>query len=68
MTVLKGIGFFKSFAIFGIAAVALIIETRFVIPYLSKITGWESVIFWFIVAGLGIFLPLLITALLILKK
>ncbi len=68
MTVLNGIGFFKSFAIFGIASIVLIVETQFVIPCLSKITGWETVILWFIVAGLGIFLPLLITALLILKK
>jgi membrane protease YdiL (CAAX protease family) len=65
---LTGIGFFKSFAIFGIAALVLIIETRFVIPYLSKITGWEAVISWFIVGGLGLFLPLLITALLILRQ
>ena len=68
MTQLKRIGFFKSFAIFGIAALALILETRFVIPYFSKITGWEAVIFWFIVAGLGLFFPLLITALFILRQ
>ncbi|MBC8235136.1 CPBP family intramembrane metalloprotease [bacterium] len=46
----------------------LIIETQFLIPYLSKVTGWEAVIFWFVVAGLGLFLPLLITSTLILKN
>ena len=65
---LKGIGFIKSFAIFGIASMILIIETQFLIPYLSKVTGWEAVIFWFVVAGLGLFLPLLITSTLILKN
>ena len=65
---LKGIGFIKSFAIFGIASLIMIIETQYVIPFLINITGWETIIFWFIVAGLGLFFPLLVTAALFLKN
>jgi membrane protease YdiL (CAAX protease family) len=48
--------------IFGIASIALVLETQLLIPFLSKRTGLEPIIFWFIVAGLGIFLPLLVVA------
>jgi len=65
---LRGMGFIESLAIFGIASVILIIETQFLIPYLNKISGWETIVCWFIVAGLGFFLPMLITAILILRK
>ena len=61
-----GIGL--SLAIFGTASIALILGTRLLIPFLSAATGLETVVFWFIVAGLGIFTPLLITAALILKR
>lgn len=64
---LKKMGFGLSFAIFGAASFLMIIETRLLIPYLSKISGQELILFWFIVAGLGIFLPLLVTALIILR-
>lgn len=57
-----------SLAIFGTASIALILGTRLLIPFLSAATGLEPVVFWFIVAGLGIFTPLLITAALILKR
>ena len=65
---LKGIGFTESLSIFGIASIVLIIETHFLIPFLSNVTGWETIIFWFIVAGLGLFFPLLIISFLIIKK
>lgn len=65
---LKGIGFPESISIFGIASIVLILETQLVIPFLSSVTGWETVVFWFIVAGLGLFLPLLIISFLIVKK
>jgi membrane protease YdiL (CAAX protease family) len=61
-----GIGL--SLAIFGTASIALILGTRLLIPFLSAATGLEPVVFWFIVAGLGIFTPLLIMAALILKR
>jgi len=61
-----GIG--QSLAIFGIASIALLLETRLLIPAISVATGKEPVLFWFIVGGIGMFVPLLITATLILKK
>ena len=65
---IKGIGLLHSFLIFGIASTALVLETQFLIPFLSKRTGLEPIIFWFIVAGLGIFLPLLVLAYFILRN
>ena len=65
---LQKMGTGLSLAIFGTASIALILGTRLLIPALSAVTGLESVVFWFIVAGLGIFTPLLITAALILKR
>ncbi len=61
-----GIG--QSLAIFGMASIALILETQLLIPGMSAVVGWEPVLAWFVVAGIGIFVPLLITAAFILKK
>jgi len=44
------------------------LQTKYLIPYLSRITGQETILFWFIVAGLGIFTPLIILGVVILKK
>ena len=60
-------GFFFSFSIFIPAALLMLVLTKYLIPFLSETTGQETVLFWFIVAGLGIFLPLIITAAVILK-
>lgn len=57
-----------SFAIFGCAALLLMVETYFLIPYLSVNTGQEPVLFWFIVAGLGLFFPIIIVAQFILRS
>ena len=65
---LQKMGISQSLAIFGIASIALILETQLFIPALSAATGMEPVLFWFIVAGIGIFIPLLITAAFILKR
>lgn len=65
---LKKMGLGLSFIIFGAASLLMILETKFLIPVLSKTTGQEPVLFWFLVAGIGIFVPLLITATLILRK
>jgi len=62
-----GFGLIPSMMIFSIAALVLFLETHFLIPSLSEFTGLEPVIFWFAVAGLGVFLPLLIAAFFILK-
>jgi membrane protease YdiL (CAAX protease family) len=65
---IKGMGFIYSFLIFGIASLAIFLETHFLIPFLSEQTGIETIVFWLLVAGLGIFLPLLVVAYLILKS
>ena len=65
---LQKMGTGLSLAIFGTASIALILETHLLIPALSAATGLEPVVFWFIVAGLGMFAPLLITTALILKR
>ena len=65
---IKGIGFLYSFLIFGFASLALFLEAHFIIPFLSKQTGVEPIVFWFIVAGLGIFLPMLIVSYLFLRS
>lgn len=67
-TKLKGMGLVSSFAIFIPAAVLMFVLTKYLIPYLSETTGLETILFWFIVAGLGIFTPLIITAIVILKS
>jgi membrane protease YdiL (CAAX protease family) len=66
-TELKKLGLLGSFAIYIPAAVLMYCLTKYLIPHLSKITGQETILFWFIVAGLGIFTPLIITAIMILN-
>ena len=65
---LKKLGFLGSFAIYLPAALLMYVLTRFLIPFLSEVTGMETIFFWFIVAGAGIFTPLIITGLVILKS
>jgi hypothetical protein len=64
---MKKLGLINSSFIYLSAAILMFILTRYLIPYLNKVTGLESIFFWFIVAGLGIFAPLIITGLLILN-
>ena len=64
----KPLGLPASLLIFGLAAMILLFETHFLIPHFSELTGLDPVIFWFIIAGLGMFLPLLILAYLMLNK
>ncbi len=66
-TELKKLGIIPSFAIFLSAATGMFLLTRHLIPYLSEATGHETILFWFIVGGLGVFLPLLIVAVLLLR-
>lgn len=65
---LKKLGLVGSFAIYIVAALLMYIMTTSLIPWLSKTTGQETILFWFIVGGLGIFTPLLITAYFILRS
>ena len=64
---IRKLGLFPSFSIYVVAALLMFIQTNFLIPYLSKVTGQETILFWFIVAALGIFTPLIILGLNILK-
>ncbi len=64
---IKKLGLLGSFAIYIPAAILMYCLTKYLIPYLSDKTGQETILFWFVVAGLGIFLPLIITGFLILK-
>lgn len=65
---LQKMGIGQSIVIFGTASIALMLGTQALIPFLVSVTGFESVFFWFLVAGLGIFLPLLIAAAILLKR
>ena len=64
---LKKLGLISSFGIYIPAALLMYFLTKYLIPYFSEITGQEIILFWFIVAGLGIFTPLIITGILILR-
>lgn len=64
---IKKLGIAGSFAIYIPAAILMFVMTKYLIPFLSNKTGQETILFWFIVAGAGIFIPLIITGLLILK-
>lgn len=55
-----GMGY--SFAVYLPAALLMFVLTRYLIPYLSTVSGQETVLFWFVVGGIGIFLPLIIIA------
>jgi membrane protease YdiL (CAAX protease family) len=63
-----GFGVAKTTLAFGLATVVLLLETQFVIPFMSNQTGLEPVVFWFIVAGLGLFFPMLVVAFFTIKS
>jgi membrane protease YdiL (CAAX protease family) len=65
---IKKLGLIGSFAIYIPAAILMYCLTKYLIPYLSEITGQETILFWFIVAGMGIFTPLIVTGILILRN
>jgi membrane protease YdiL (CAAX protease family) len=67
-TRLKKLGLIPSFAIYISAALIMYLLTKYLIPYLSQTTGQETILFWFIVGGIGIFTPLIILGILILKN
>ena len=64
----KGFNISSVLIIFSTASIVLFLETHFLIPYLSDTTGLEPVIFWFAVAGLGMFLPLILAAVYFIKS
>lgn len=65
---LKPLGVAGSFTIYFSAALLMFLLTKYAIPFMSSVTGQETVLFWFIIAGLGVFLPLIITGYFILKS
>jgi membrane protease YdiL (CAAX protease family) len=65
---LKKLGLIPSTLIYFSAALLMFLQTTFVIPCLSRVTGQETILFWFIVAGLGIFTPLIVLGLIILRN
>ena len=65
---LKKLGLLPSVSIYLGAALLMYLQTTFMIPYLSRISEQETILFWFIVAGIGIFTPLIILGLVILHK
>jgi membrane protease YdiL (CAAX protease family) len=66
-TQIRKLGIGGSFAIYVPAAMLMYFLTKYLIPFLSKTTGQETILFWFLVAGLGIFTPLIIAGWLILR-
>jgi membrane protease YdiL (CAAX protease family) len=65
---LKKLGLIPSILIYAGASLLMYLQTAYVIPYLSERTGQETILLWFIVAGLGIFTPLIILGLIILRN
>jgi hypothetical protein len=64
---LKKLGLLGSMAIYVPAAILLYCQSNYLIPFISRTTGQETILFWFIVAGLGVFTPLIIAGILILN-
>jgi membrane protease YdiL (CAAX protease family) len=64
---LPPIGWGATIAIFAAAGALLWIVTHWAIPALSAATGIEPILAWFILGGLGVFAPLLVAALLLLR-
>ncbi|MBR9974324.1 MAG: CPBP family intramembrane metalloprotease [Bacteroidetes bacterium] len=57
----------RSLAIFAGFAILLYLQTHLTIPWLSQTSGIEPIFFWFVVGGLGVFLPLLLAAAFLLR-
>ena len=54
--------------LFGLAGFVLFIDSQWLIPYLAHNTPVEMVVWWFVFAGFGMFLPLVVVAYILLKK
>lgn len=62
----RGVGF--TAAVFGAGSILLLVCTNLLIPSLSEHTGIEPILCWFVLGGLGVFLPLLLIALWLLRQ
>ena len=56
------LGFVGSLAMYGYGAALLYLAIRFLIPFILANTHVEPVIAWFLAAGVGVFLPLIMAA------
>lgn len=65
---MKPLRLMPSTLIFVSAAMLLGVMTRLCIPFLAEVTGLESIIFWFVCGGLGVFTPLIIAGVMMLRK
>ncbi len=61
-------GLVSTLILFGTAALQLYVETHFLIPFLDSTSSLEMIIWWFLVAAMGMFIPLLILGLYLLKR
>lgn len=61
------LGLWESMAVYIPAAILMYCMTKFLIPYLVETTGQETILLYFIVASIGIFIPLILTGILMLK-
>lgn len=61
-------GIKASLILFGVAALVLFVETQYLIPFLTENTNQEMIVWWFLVSGFGLFIPLVILAFIILKQ
>lgn len=64
----KPLKLLPSVIIFVSAAVLLWVMTHLCIPFLAEVTGWELILFWFICGGVGVFTPLIIVGIIMLRK
>lgn len=67
-TRVKKFGWVESLTVGLILSLILFLQTHFAIPILSDSTGIEPIIFWFLIAGLLMFLPMILYGLYILDK
>ncbi len=67
-SLIKPIGLLSSLIIYLFAALLLFVVTNYAIPFLSKTTGQETILYWFIAGGLGVFVPLILIGITILKQ
>lgn len=65
---LPSFGLIKTLLAFGGASALLFLSTQILIPYFSETTQIEPVIFWFLTAGLLVFVPLVIAGYYILRS
>lgn len=62
------LGLGGSAALFGTGALLLFLTTRIAIPAFVSVTGSETVVMWFLAASTILFVPLLLTAVLLLHR